>query len=69
MIFNIILGVLIVALVIAQGFSLRKLSKLRRLNREGFTFCIKAVEAHTRGEDWRPDMEKAKSIQEELNQL
>lgn len=69
MIFDIVLAVLIVALVIVQGFSFRKLSKLRRLNRTGFEFCIAAVDAHTRGEDWRPAMEKAKQIQEELNQL
>jgi hypothetical protein len=69
MTFNIVLLVLVGVLLIAQGLLLRKISKFRRLSQAGFDHCIKAVELHTRGEDWRPVMEEAKSIREELTQL
>lgn len=69
MIINIVLLAFLVALLVAQGLLLRKISKFRRLNRTGFDLCIQAVEAHTRGEDWRPIMEEVKVIRGQMDAL
>lgn len=69
MIFNIVLLALLGALLIFQGLLLRKISKFRKLSNAGYDFCIEAVKAHTRGEDWGPIMEKAKVIREQMDAL
>lgn len=66
---NIVLLVLVVALLIAQISLLRRISKFRKLSNAGYDLCIEAVEAHVRGDDWRPIMEKAKVVREEMEAL
>lgn len=69
MTFNIVLLVLLVVLLFFQGQLIWKISKFRKLSNAGYDLCIEAVMAHTRGEDWRPTMEKAKIIREEMANL
>lgn len=69
MTFAIVLLALLIVLLIFQGLLLRKISKFRKLSNTGYDLCIEAVMAHTRGEDWRPIMEKAKVIREEMTAL
>lgn len=67
--FTIVLIIVLVVLAFFQGRLLWKISKFRKLSNAGYDFCIEAVMAHTRGEDWRPIMEKAKVIREEMTAL